>query len=182
MSQPSRGLPAAEALPSKPPVVDLTALLGQLSKLGLDFAAAHDLYVLSDEIYETLVYDGGRHVSPATLSRAARGRTSAIVVRGRRPGPGAGPGPDPHVGGEPRRGRLPTPRGDDAPDAVDFAHVYRREAGTARGRRRTPPPIPTRRSSGTYWLRRHRCRRGSTKARQPPARRCRSRARERRTS
>ena len=40
-----------------------------------DFAAAHDLWVLSDEIYEALVYDGRGHVSPATLSAEARGRT-----------------------------------------------------------------------------------------------------------
>jgi aspartate aminotransferase len=44
----------------------------------LDFAAAHDLYVVSDEIYESLVYDGRRHVSPAALSAEARQRT--IVV------------------------------------------------------------------------------------------------------
>src|SRR5437867_10813691 len=34
----------------------------------LDFAALHDLRVISDEIYEALVYDGQRHVSPAALS------------------------------------------------------------------------------------------------------------------
>jgi aspartate/methionine/tyrosine aminotransferase len=44
----------------------------------MEFAAAHDLFVISDEIYETLVYDGRRHVSPATLSADARQRT--IVV------------------------------------------------------------------------------------------------------
>lgn len=44
----------------------------------LDFATAHDLYVISDEIYETLVYDGRRHVSPATLSRDARARTVVV--------------------------------------------------------------------------------------------------------
>jgi aspartate/methionine/tyrosine aminotransferase len=42
------------------------------------FAAAHDLAVLSDEIYEALVYDGRRHVSPAALSADARGRTVVI--------------------------------------------------------------------------------------------------------
>jgi aspartate/methionine/tyrosine aminotransferase len=41
----------------------------------MDFAATHGLRVLSDEIYEHLVYDGGRHISPATL-----GRDRTIVV------------------------------------------------------------------------------------------------------
>src|SRR5262249_37626589 len=38
----------------------------------------HDLVVLSDEIYESLVYDGRRHLSPASLSPDARGR--CVVV------------------------------------------------------------------------------------------------------
>ena len=44
----------------------------------LDFAAAHDLRVISDEIYETLIYDGRRHVSPAALSPDARTRTVLV--------------------------------------------------------------------------------------------------------
>ncbi len=44
----------------------------------LDFAEAHDLFVLSDEIYEKLVYDGRTHLSPAALSTEARRR--CIVV------------------------------------------------------------------------------------------------------
>lgn len=44
----------------------------------LTFAAAHDLYVISDEIYETLIYDGRRHVSPASLSPEARERTILV--------------------------------------------------------------------------------------------------------
>ncbi len=32
-----------------------------------DFAEAHDLFVLSDEIYEKLIYDGHRHISFAAL-------------------------------------------------------------------------------------------------------------------
>lgn len=44
----------------------------------MDFAAEHDLFVLSDEIYEALVYDGRRHVSPASLSEDARQRTILI--------------------------------------------------------------------------------------------------------
>lgn len=44
----------------------------------LDFAKAHDLFVISDEIYEALIYDGRRHVSPASLSDDARGRTLLV--------------------------------------------------------------------------------------------------------
>lgn len=44
----------------------------------LAFAFAHDLMVLSDEIYETLVYDGRRHVSPAALSPEAHERTLVV--------------------------------------------------------------------------------------------------------
>lgn len=36
---------------------------------AMAFAEAHGLLVLSDEIYEALVYDGKRHVSPATLAK-----------------------------------------------------------------------------------------------------------------
>jgi aspartate/methionine/tyrosine aminotransferase len=44
----------------------------------LAFAEENSLVVVSDEIYESLVYDGKRHVSPAAISEAARART--IVV------------------------------------------------------------------------------------------------------
>jgi aspartate/methionine/tyrosine aminotransferase len=44
----------------------------------LDFAAARHLRVISDEIYEALVYDGRRHVSPASLSPDARARTVLV--------------------------------------------------------------------------------------------------------
>jgi aspartate/methionine/tyrosine aminotransferase len=44
----------------------------------MDFAVAHDLFVLSDEIYEALIYDGRRHVSPAALPEEARERTVVI--------------------------------------------------------------------------------------------------------
>lgn len=44
----------------------------------VDFALTHDLILLSDEIYEKLIYDGGRHVSPAALSPEARARTVVI--------------------------------------------------------------------------------------------------------
>jgi aspartate aminotransferase len=56
--------------------------------------------VLSDEIYESLVYDGRRHVSPAAVSADARGRTIVInslsktyAMTGWRVGYCAGPEP-----------------------------------------------------------------------------------------
>lgn len=44
----------------------------------VDFALARDLHIVSDEIYEALVYDGRRHLSPATLSAEARARTVVV--------------------------------------------------------------------------------------------------------
>jgi aspartate/methionine/tyrosine aminotransferase len=44
----------------------------------LEFALARNLWVISDEIYETLVYDGRRHLSPAALSMSARQRTLLV--------------------------------------------------------------------------------------------------------
>jgi aspartate aminotransferase len=44
----------------------------------LEFVEGRDLVVLSDEIYEALVYDGRAHVSPPSLSQAARARTVLI--------------------------------------------------------------------------------------------------------
>jgi aspartate/methionine/tyrosine aminotransferase len=49
----------------------------ELSEI-MTFAAKHDLAILSDEIYETLIYDGCRHVSPASLSDDARQRTVLV--------------------------------------------------------------------------------------------------------
>ncbi len=43
-------------------------------------ALKHNLYIMSDEIYEHLLYDGVTHVSPATFSDEARART--IIVSG----------------------------------------------------------------------------------------------------
>jgi aspartate/methionine/tyrosine aminotransferase len=43
-----------------------------------DVAARRNLVVISDEIYETIVYDGHRHVSPASLSPDMRERTVVI--------------------------------------------------------------------------------------------------------
>jgi aspartate/methionine/tyrosine aminotransferase len=48
--------------------------LGEL----LDFAQQRGLTVLSDEIYEALVYDGRAHVSPASLSAEARQRVVLV--------------------------------------------------------------------------------------------------------
>ena len=45
-----------------------------------DLAVRHDFYVISDEIYEKLVYDGVEHVSIASLGKEVRDRT--IVVNG----------------------------------------------------------------------------------------------------
>jgi aspartate/methionine/tyrosine aminotransferase len=42
------------------------------------FAAANDLRVVSDEIYEALIYDGRSHISPASLSAEARQRTVLV--------------------------------------------------------------------------------------------------------
>jgi aspartate/methionine/tyrosine aminotransferase len=53
-----------------------------LSKTELEvimgFARKHDCPVVSDEIYESLVYDTHRHVSPATISADARQRTLIV--------------------------------------------------------------------------------------------------------
>jgi aspartate aminotransferase len=46
----------------------------------VEVAVKHNLYLMSDEIYEHLVYDGHRHSSPATFSPEAEART--IVVSG----------------------------------------------------------------------------------------------------
>jgi aspartate/methionine/tyrosine aminotransferase len=55
-----------------------TVLTADELRTIMDFAATHDLRVLSDEIYEALVYDGRTHVSPAALSADARARTVVI--------------------------------------------------------------------------------------------------------
>jgi aspartate aminotransferase len=46
----------------------------------VDVAAEEDIYILSDEIYEKLVYDGAQHVSVASLSKQAYDLT--ITVNG----------------------------------------------------------------------------------------------------
>src|SRR5262245_14979417 len=44
----------------------------------LQCAGEADLYVISDEIYENLIYDGRRHLSPAAISPEAK-RTTIVV-------------------------------------------------------------------------------------------------------
>jgi aspartate aminotransferase len=45
----------------------------------VDVCKRHDLWIVSDEIYATLLYDGAQHVSPASLPG---GRERTIVVNG----------------------------------------------------------------------------------------------------
>ena len=45
-----------------------------------DFAKEHNLIIISDEIYEKLIYDGKKHVSIASISEDAYNRT--IVING----------------------------------------------------------------------------------------------------
>jgi aspartate aminotransferase len=44
----------------------------------MTFAMERDVFVVSDEIYESLVYDGKRHVSPAAVSPGARDRVVLV--------------------------------------------------------------------------------------------------------
>ncbi|MEJ6601022.1 MAG: pyridoxal phosphate-dependent aminotransferase [Verrucomicrobiia bacterium] len=63
--------------PSNPTGAVYTAAeLGALTAV----AVKHNLYIMSDEIYEHLLYDGVKHVSPASFSDEARERT--IIVSG----------------------------------------------------------------------------------------------------
>ncbi|MFH1406465.1 MAG: pyridoxal phosphate-dependent aminotransferase [Candidatus Omnitrophota bacterium] len=43
-----------------------------------DIAKAHDFYIISDEIYEKLLYDGAEHVSIASLNEDAYKRTISV--------------------------------------------------------------------------------------------------------
>ncbi len=63
-------------------------------------AVENNLYVISDEIYEHLIYDGGRHVSIASLGReifertiVVNGLSKAYAMTGWRIGYAAGPAP-----------------------------------------------------------------------------------------
>jgi aspartate aminotransferase len=55
-----------------------TVLTEEELRQVMAFAAARGLYVISDEIYEALIYDGRRHVSPAALSSEARDRVVLV--------------------------------------------------------------------------------------------------------
>ena len=70
----------------------------ELAALG-EVVLEHGLYVLSDEIYEKLIYDGAEHVSAAQLSPELKARTILIngvsktyAMTGWRIGYAAGPG------------------------------------------------------------------------------------------
>jgi aspartate/methionine/tyrosine aminotransferase len=55
-----------------------TVFTGEELRAIVALAEAHDLTILSDEIYEALIYDGRRHVSPAVLGESARARTVLV--------------------------------------------------------------------------------------------------------
>jgi aspartate aminotransferase len=64
-----------------------------------DAAKAHDVWVLSDEIYETIIYDGAKHISIASLpgmlerTMTLNGLSKSHAMTGWRLGYIAGPGP-----------------------------------------------------------------------------------------
>ncbi len=68
-----------------------------LKELG-ELAVKHNFYIIADEVYEKLVYDGRKHVSIAALSTAIKEKTiiinglsKAYAMTGWRLGYGAGP-------------------------------------------------------------------------------------------
>ena len=61
-------------------VSDNVPLGAAIERSLADVIVRHDLYCLSDEIYEHIVYEGNRHVSPASLGPEIRART--ITVNG----------------------------------------------------------------------------------------------------
>lgn len=63
--------------PSNP--TGLTYDRGTLERIA-ELVLKHNLYVVSDEIYEKLTYDGSRHISIASLSNEIKART--LVVNG----------------------------------------------------------------------------------------------------
>jgi N-succinyldiaminopimelate aminotransferase len=56
---------------SSPNNPDGLVLTEEMLRAVADVARRHDLWILSDEVYEDYVYDGARHVSIATLAGAA---------------------------------------------------------------------------------------------------------------
>ena len=70
----------------------------ELIVAAMELAKQHDFWVVSDEIYEALVYDGMEHISPASISEDAYSRTIVIsgfsksyAMTGWRIGYGSGP-------------------------------------------------------------------------------------------
>ncbi|MBN1094441.1 pyridoxal phosphate-dependent aminotransferase [Blastococcus sp. TML/M2B] len=59
-----------------------TVLTGEESAFLAELAVEHDLLVLTDEVYEHLVFDGARHISPATLP-GMRERTLVVSSAGK---------------------------------------------------------------------------------------------------
>jgi aspartate/methionine/tyrosine aminotransferase len=55
-----------------------TVLTAAELQMVVEFATEKDLFMISDEIYENLTYDGVRHVSTASVSAAARERTLLV--------------------------------------------------------------------------------------------------------
>jgi len=53
-------------------------LTGEEFAALVELALERDLWIISDEIYEKLVYDGAQHVSPAAFSKEARDRIITI--------------------------------------------------------------------------------------------------------
>lgn len=68
-------------------------------KILREFALERDIWVLSDEIYEHLIYDGRKHISPASLpdmksrTLTVNGMSKAYAMTGWRLGYIAGPAP-----------------------------------------------------------------------------------------
>jgi len=71
--------PSSRALMLNSPWNPVGAVLTEteLRAIG-DFVVRRDLLLISDEIYETIIYDDHRHVSPAALSPELRGRTVLV--------------------------------------------------------------------------------------------------------
>ena len=77
----ARITPKTKALILNSPNNPTGCVLGQdMLKQYADLAVKHEFYVISDEIYEKLIYDGGRHVSIASLGEDIKAQT--IVING----------------------------------------------------------------------------------------------------
>ena len=117
----------------------------------MGFAERRDSLVISDEIYESLIYDGRRHVAPASVSADARERTILVnslsktyAMTGWRIGYCAGPEAIIRAmllglaAVEPRAGHVRARRGGLCPDLRSRMHASDggRVPGTARSGRR----------------------------------------------